>query len=60
MLMKEVPLSYKIHVIAAWTLLGFSPFSRLVHIWSLHAVFYFFRSANPVTGAAQGNHESML
>jgi len=34
MLMKTVPLSYKIHVIAAWALLGFSPFSRLVHIWS--------------------------
>jgi nitrate reductase gamma subunit len=43
MLMKEVPLSYKIHVIAAWGLLGFSPFSRLVHIWSLPLT-YFFRS----------------
>jgi nitrate reductase gamma subunit len=43
MLMKAVPLSYKIHVIAAWTLLGFSPFSRLVHIWSLPLT-YFFRS----------------
>lgn len=43
MLMKEVPLSYKIHVIAAWALLGFSPFSRLVHIWSLPLT-YFFRS----------------
>ena len=42
MLMKAVPLSYKIHVIAAWALLGFSPFSRLVHIWSV-PVFYFFR-----------------
>ena len=41
--MKAVPLSYKIHVIAAWTLLGFSPFSRLVHIWSLPLT-YFFRS----------------
>jgi len=41
-LMREVPLSYKIHVIAAWALLGFSPFSRLVHIWSI-PVFYFFR-----------------
>jgi nitrate reductase gamma subunit len=41
-LMREVPLSYKIHVIAAWTLLGFSPFSRLVHIWSA-PIFYFFR-----------------
>jgi len=43
MLMKAVPLSYKIHVIAAWALLGFSPFSRLVHIWSA-PLFYFFRS----------------
>jgi len=42
MLMSAVPLSYKIHVIAAWTLLGFSPFSRLVHIWSA-PFFYFFR-----------------
>ncbi len=42
MLMKAVPLSYKIHVIAAWTLLGFSPFSRLVHIWSA-PVFYLLR-----------------
>jgi nitrate reductase gamma subunit len=41
-LMREVPLSYKIHVLAALALLGFSPFSRLVHIWSV-PVFYFFR-----------------
>jgi nitrate reductase gamma subunit len=33
-LMRPVPLSFKIHVTAAWALLGFSPFSRLVHIWS--------------------------
>ena len=42
-LMRPVPLSFKIHVILAWALLGFSPFSRLVHIWSV-PVFYFFRS----------------
>lgn len=41
-LMRPVPLSFKIHVTAAWALLGFSPFSRLVHIWSV-PVFYFFR-----------------
>ncbi len=41
-LMRPVPLSFKIHVTAAWALLGFSPFSRLVHIWSL-PVFYFVR-----------------
>ncbi len=33
-LMYEVPLSYKIHILSAFALLGFSPFSRLVHIWS--------------------------
>ena len=41
-LMRPVPLSFQIHVTAAWALLGFSPFSRLVHIWSV-PVFYFFR-----------------
>lgn len=41
-LMREVPLSYKVHVLAALALLGFSPFSRLVHIWSA-PVFYFIR-----------------
>jgi nitrate reductase gamma subunit len=41
-LMRPVPLSFKIHVTVAWALLGFSPFSRLVHIWSA-PVFYFFR-----------------
>jgi nitrate reductase gamma subunit len=34
-LMREVPLSYKIHVLSALVLLAFSPFSRLVHIWSV-------------------------
>ena len=43
MLMKGVPLSFKIHVIAAWALLAYSPFSRLIHIWSLPLT-YFFRS----------------
>ena len=33
-LMIGVPLSYKIHILSALALLGFSPFSRLVHIWS--------------------------
>jgi nitrate reductase gamma subunit len=33
-LMIKVPLSYKIHILSALALLGFSPFSRLVHIWS--------------------------
>ena len=33
-LMVEVPLSYKIHILLALAVLGFSPFSRLIHIWS--------------------------
>ncbi len=42
-LMQGVPLSYKIHILGALSLLAFSPFSRLVHIWS--APFsYFLRS----------------
>ena len=41
-LMRAVPLSYKVHVISALALLAFSPFSRLVHIWSA-PVFYFLR-----------------
>jgi nitrate reductase gamma subunit len=41
-LMMGVPLSYQIHVVTAWALLGFSPFSRLVHIWSA-PLFYFLR-----------------
>lgn len=34
-LMREVPWSFKLHVVSALVLLGFSPFSRLVHIWSI-------------------------
>jgi nitrate reductase gamma subunit len=41
-LMQTVPLSYKLHILAALALLAFSPFSRLVHIWSA-PIFYFFR-----------------
>lgn len=33
-LMLTVPMSYKIHILGALAVLGFSPFSRLVHIWS--------------------------
>lgn len=41
-LMAGVPLSYRIHVLSALALLAFSPFSRLVHIWSA-PVFYLVR-----------------
>ncbi len=42
-LMKDVPLTYKVHIMSALALLAFSPYSRLVHIWSA-PVGYFFRS----------------
>lgn len=34
-LMTEVPPSYKLHILSALALIGFSPFTRLVHIWSV-------------------------
>jgi nitrate reductase gamma subunit len=39
-LMREVPLSYKVHILSALALLGFSPFSRLVHIWSIPLTYF--------------------
>ena len=40
-LMRPVPLGFKLHVLAAWALLAFSPFSRLVHIWSVPLTYLF-------------------
>ncbi len=34
-LMAPVPFSYKLHVVSGLAILGFSPFTRLVHIWSV-------------------------
>ncbi|MHC1729218.1 MAG: respiratory nitrate reductase subunit gamma [Syntrophobacteraceae bacterium] len=34
-LMRDVPFLYKLHIVAAFALFAFSPFSRLIHIWSL-------------------------
>jgi nitrate reductase gamma subunit len=42
-LMLEVPLRFKVHIFAVLTLLGFSPFSRLVHIWSVPITYLFRR-----------------
>jgi nitrate reductase gamma subunit len=39
-LMREVPPSFKLHVLSAWALLAFSPFSRLVHIWSIPLTYF--------------------
>lgn len=41
-LMLEVPFAVRVHVTAAWALLAFSPFTRLVHIWSV-PLFYLVR-----------------
>ena len=41
-LMAGVPLRYQLHILAAFTLLAYSPFCRLIHIWSV-PVFYLFR-----------------
>jgi nitrate reductase gamma subunit len=40
-LMDTVPWSYKIHILGALALLGFSPFTRLVHIWSVPVPYLF-------------------
>lgn len=42
-LMIPVPFSYKLHIITAFALLAYSPFTRLVHIWSV-PVYYLYRS----------------
>lgn len=42
-LMTAVPFSYKLHILGAFALFGLSPFSRLIHIWSV-PVAYPFRS----------------
>jgi nitrate reductase gamma subunit len=39
-LMMDVPFSYKIHILGAFILLAYSPFSRLVHIWSAPFVYF--------------------
>jgi nitrate reductase gamma subunit len=41
-LMATVPIIYKIHILSALALLGISPFTRLVHIWSV-PIFYLLR-----------------
>jgi nitrate reductase gamma subunit len=40
-LMQPVPIGYKLHILMALGLLGFSPFSRLVHIWSVPLAYTF-------------------
>jgi nitrate reductase gamma subunit len=42
-LMAPVPVSYKLHILTALALLAYSPFTRLVHIWSV-PVAYLVRS----------------
>jgi nitrate reductase gamma subunit len=52
-LMAEVPFSYQLHIFSAFVLFGFSPFSRLIHIWSIPLIYPFrrmlvFRKYEPV------------
>ncbi len=42
-LMLQVPLRFKIHILGVLALLGFSPFSRLVHLWSVPLTYFFRR-----------------
>lgn len=42
-LVAQVPVRYKIHILSAFALIGFSPFSRLVHIWSVPIPYLFRR-----------------
>ncbi len=42
-LMKDVPLTYQAHILGAFILFAFSPFSRLVHIWSVPLGYLFRR-----------------
>lgn len=61
-LMEPVPWSYKAHVLAALTLLAYSPFTRLVHIWSVPAPylvrkFLVFRARNRSWGQRNENRD---
>jgi nitrate reductase gamma subunit len=42
-LMADVPFGYRLHIFSAFVLLGFSPFSRLIHIWSAPVIYPFRR-----------------
>jgi nitrate reductase gamma subunit len=43
-LMRDVPLTYKLHILLGFTLFLVSPFTRMIHIWSgIGALAYLFR-----------------
>ncbi|MEJ2366223.1 MAG: respiratory nitrate reductase subunit gamma [Deltaproteobacteria bacterium] len=42
-LMLQVPIRFKVHILAVLALVGFWPFSRLVHIWSVPLTYLFRR-----------------
>ena len=55
-LIAPVPVSYKLHILTALALLAYSPFTRLVHIWSapvtyLYRNYVIFRKSPDVKGA---------
>ena len=41
--MLEVPFRFKLHILGVLTLIGFWPFSRLVHVWSIPITYLFRR-----------------
>jgi nitrate reductase gamma subunit len=54
-LILQAPIGFKLHVLAAWTLFAFWPFSRLVHVFSapigyLTRPYIVYRSRDPQLG----------
>jgi nitrate reductase gamma subunit len=54
-LIRQAPIGFKLHVLAAWTLFAFWPFSRLVHVFSapigyLTRPYIVYRSRDPQLG----------
>ena len=54
-LILQAPIGFKLHVLAAWTLFAFWPFSRLVHVFSapigyLTRPYIVYRSREPQLG----------
>ena len=53
------PIGFRLHVLAAWALFAFWPFSRLVHVFSaplgyLTRPYIVYRSRDPRPGARRG------
>jgi nitrate reductase gamma subunit len=58
-LILAAPIGFQLHVLAAWVLFAFWPFSRLVHVFSaplgyLTRPYIVYRSRDPQAGARRG------